>query len=210
MILWTITAALAAPYGVPVDGYPTATERALLLWTNAARVDPEGFDEEYKAGYHPCGFADFLPDEQVPKAPMYLDIQLTRAARFHSEDMRDNGCFQHESCDGTDTFARIEFRGPTVGCVELLASRSFARNLAASILGADASDVSDLQSEEALRELANIVGGSVITALGGSDCRFSLGLPQLGRAEAAGDDTACILDAEGARLEVHCHRARAA
>ena len=82
--------------------------------------------------------------------------------------------------------------------------------IALSILGADASDVSDLQSEEALRELANIVGGSVITALGGSDCRFSLGLPQLGRAEAVGEDTACILDAEGARLEVHCHRARAA
>lgn len=119
-------------------------------------------------------------------------------------------CDDPEQLPPADTFARIEFRGPTDGCVELLASRSFARNLAASILGADASDVSDLQSEEALRELANIVGGSVITALGGSDCRFSLGLPQLGRAEAAGDNTACILDAEGARLEVHCHRARAA
>lgn len=107
MILLAVTAALAGPYGVPVDGYPTAAERALLLWTNAARVDPEGFDDEYKAGYHPCGFADFLPDEQVAKAPMYLDVQLNRAARFHSEDMRDNGCFQHESCDGTDTFARI-------------------------------------------------------------------------------------------------------
>ena len=104
-------------------------------------------------------------------------------------------CDDPEQLPPADTFARIEFRGPTDGCVELLASRSFARNLAASILGADASDVSDLQSEE---------------ALGGSDCRFSLGLPQLGRAEAAGDDTACILDAEGARLEVHCHRARAA
>jgi CheY-specific phosphatase CheX len=119
-------------------------------------------------------------------------------------------CDEPEHLPPADTFARIEFRGPTDGCVELLASRSFARNLAASILGADASEISDLQSEEALRELANIVGGSVITALGGSDCRFSLGLPQLGRAQSDGDDTACILDAEGARLEVHCHRSRAA
>jgi hypothetical protein len=107
VILLALSAALAAPYGVPQDGYPTATERVLLLWTNAARVAPGDFDDEYRAGYHPCGFDDFLADEQVPKAPMYLDLQLTRAARFHSEDMRDNGCFQHESCDGTDTFARI-------------------------------------------------------------------------------------------------------
>jgi uncharacterized protein (TIGR03382 family) len=99
--------ALAAPYGVPVDGYPSAAERILLLWTNAARVDPEGFDDEYKAGYEPCGFADFLAEEQVPKAPMYLDVGLTEAARSHSTDMRDNGCFQHESCDGTDTWTRI-------------------------------------------------------------------------------------------------------
>jgi hypothetical protein len=109
-----------------------------------------------------------------------------------------------------DTFAQIEFSGPTKGSVELLASRDFAKNLAASILGADASEITDIQSEEALRELANILGGSVITALGGSDCRFSLGLPRIGRAQATGEDTMCVLDAEGQRLEVHCRHARAA
>jgi CheY-specific phosphatase CheX len=123
-----------------------------------------------------------------------------------------------DALPSADTFAQIDFHGPDGrdgnGHVELHASRAFARNLAASILGANATEVSDLQCEEALRELANIVGGSVITALGGSDCRFSLGLPRLGRTSAAGNagaiDTACILDAEGERLEVHCHRARAA
>lgn len=109
-----------------------------------------------------------------------------------------------------DTFAQIDFSGPTAGNVQLHASRSFARNLAASILGAEPNDITDVQSEEALRELANIVGGSVITALGGSDCRFSLGLPRLGRGGASGKETACVLDAEGARLEVHCHHAHAA
>ena len=113
-----------------------------------------------------------------------------------------------------NTFAQIDFHGPDNGRVELHASRAFARNLAASILGTNAAEITDLQCEEALRELANIVGGSVITALGGSDCRFSLGLPRLGRSPhasgAAELDTACILDAEGERLEVHCHRARAA
>lgn len=119
-------------------------------------------------------------------------------------------CDEPESLPPADTFAQIDFSGPTTGCVELLASRDFAKNLAASILGSDPSAITDIQSEEALRELANIVGGSVITALGGSECRFSLGLPRLGRAKPTGDDTMCVLDAEGQRLEVHCHHARAA
>lgn len=119
-------------------------------------------------------------------------------------------CDDPDALPPADTFAQIDFHGPTAGNVELRASRAFARNLAASILGSDAGEVSDLQSEEALRELANIVGGSVITALGGSDCRISLGLPRLGRATPTGTATTCILDAEGQRLEVHCHHARAA
>jgi CheY-specific phosphatase CheX len=119
-------------------------------------------------------------------------------------------CDEPESLPAADTFAQIDFSGPRSGCIELLASRSFARNLAASILGSDAAEVTDIQSEEALRELANIVGGSVITALGGAECRFSLGLPRLGRAAPFDNDTACVFDAEGERLEVHCHYARAA
>jgi len=73
-------------------------------------------------------------------------------------------CDEPESLPPADTFAQIDFSGPTTGCVELLASRDFAKNLAASILGTDAAAITDIQSEEALRELANIVGGSVITA----------------------------------------------
>jgi len=92
-------------YGDPVDGFPSAEERQLVLWTNAARVAPTEFKTEYTAGG--CSTADFSDDEKTAKAPLYVDLDLTEVARVHSKDMRDNGCFQHESCDGTDTWTRV-------------------------------------------------------------------------------------------------------
>jgi hypothetical protein len=116
-------------------------------------------------------------------------------------------CDTPEQLPPADTFAQIDFSGPESGGVDLRASRAFARNLAGSLLGVDASEITDAQAEEALRELANIVGGSVITALGGDDCRFSLGLPALGNHTPDLNATQCTLDAEGERLEVSCiHR----
>ena len=114
-------------------------------------------------------------------------------------------CEDPATLPAADTFALIDFTGPDCGGVDLRASRAFARNLAASLLGAEPSEIQDSQAEEALRELANIVAGSVITALGGDDCRFSLGLPTLGIRPAGSNSTSCNLDAEGERLEVTCH-----
>ncbi|GDX82175.1 hypothetical protein LBMAG42_39860 [Deltaproteobacteria bacterium] len=94
-----------AGYGDPVEGFPSAEERELVLWTNAARVAPKEFKSEYSAGG--CSIADFSADEKKAKAPLYIDLDLTEVARVHSADMHDNGCFQHESCDGTDTWTRV-------------------------------------------------------------------------------------------------------
>ncbi len=104
-MLVLVALAHAGTYGVPVDGYPSADERSLLLWTNAARVAPDAFTDEYAQGG--CSTADFSADELTPKLPLYIDVALTEAARSHSTDMLTNGCFQHESCDGTDTWVRI-------------------------------------------------------------------------------------------------------
>ena len=101
-----ILLAAVVGYGDPVDGYPSAEERSLVLWTNAARVDPTEFTTDYRSGG--CSTSDFSSDEKTAKEPLYIDLALTEAARYHSNDMRKNGCFQHESCDGTDTWARIE------------------------------------------------------------------------------------------------------
>jgi len=105
MLLLLASYAAAGTYGVPVDGFPSADERAVVLWTNAARVAPEAFTDDYSAGG--CSTDVFSDDELTPKDPLYIDLDLTEVARVHSEDMVDNGCFQHESCDGTDTWTRI-------------------------------------------------------------------------------------------------------
>jgi hypothetical protein len=94
-----------AGYGDPEDGYPSHAEREVVLWTNAARVAPDAFTADYRSGG--CSTRDFSRDELTAKEPLYVDTALTEAARYHSDDMRTNGCFQHESCDGTDTWSRI-------------------------------------------------------------------------------------------------------
>lgn len=101
--------------------------------------------------------------------------------------------------------ACITYHGPSVGEVRLEASQGFAVELAASLLGVEPTDVSaDDEGASALRELANIVGGSIILALGGDDCEYSLGLPESLPSPVTPDtsSTVCLLDAEDEPLRV--------
>jgi len=90
---------------VEMQDFPSWAERDMHLWTNAARVDPEAFDADYQSGG--CSFDSFLSDEQTPKPPLFFDPDLTRASRWHCEDMVDNNHFAHESSDGTSFGARV-------------------------------------------------------------------------------------------------------
>ena len=95
-----------AGYGDPVDGYPSWEERELHLYTNAARVDPEAHEDSYQAGG--CSFYQhFSDDEQTPKDPVYWQLDLNDAARYHSDDMYSNNWFSHDSSDGTTFQARM-------------------------------------------------------------------------------------------------------
>ncbi len=109
ILLLCSLAALAAPlpYGVPsddpyADGYPSAAERELHLWTNAVRVDPGAFEGDY-----PCGMGSFTDNESSPHDPLFLDMGLAEAARYHSQDMNDSGNFSHDSSDGTSFGERV-------------------------------------------------------------------------------------------------------
>jgi hypothetical protein len=83
---------IAQSLGEPTGDRPSWAERVCHNETNVARVDPAAYD---------------WPD-YVAKPPLLWSDALAQAARAHSQDMHDTPCFQHPSCDGTDTFVRIK------------------------------------------------------------------------------------------------------
>ncbi|MCB9684771.1 MAG: CAP domain-containing protein [Alphaproteobacteria bacterium] len=100
-MLWFTSAALAG-YGDPVDGLPTYADRETFFWTNVVRADPEALRDEY-----PCNFNGFQSSEKTPKPLLRMDSGLNAAASYHSNDMRDDHYFSHDSNDGTSWDARI-------------------------------------------------------------------------------------------------------
>lgn len=109
--------------------------------------------------------------------------------------------------------ARIVFSGPTRGTLMLCADDGFVRELAAGLLGIEPSEIDvDTQGADALKEMANMIGGSVIVALSGETCEYSLGLPELVAPSAtpAGKGTNCRLSTECGSLRVHLGDAPAA
>jgi CheY-specific phosphatase CheX len=117
-------------------------------------------------------------------------------------------------------FAKIEYHGPSAGTLILAATDGFLSELAAGLLGVEAAEV-DLARHggDALKEVANIVGGSMILALSGDVCEYSLGLPELLKSEGAlpaespGSAAAraeCTVIAEGGPLRVFWRDVRSA
>jgi hypothetical protein len=106
--------------------------------------------------------------------------------------------------------ARIAYTGAEPGEVFVSASPGFLVELASSLLGVDEDDVAlEAEGMDGLRELTNILGGSVLVAIGGEDHRFSLGLPEVltdGAPTQGGGDVACALESMGEPLIV-CWRA---
>ncbi len=77
-------------------------------------------------------------------------------------------------------FARIHFKGPDQqGELHLLASSGFANEVAANLLAVEPHEVQAEEAGQALGELANILGGEVVAALGGVEQPFELGLPEI-------------------------------
>ena len=85
----------------------------------------------------------------------------------------------------------VEIVGPWTGTVVITTGRSTAEELSRCLLKEHAPPVIDAEDvEDALGELANVVGGNVKAVLPGPS---ALGLPEVGSAPAAGPDT-CRVD----------------
>jgi hypothetical protein len=101
--------------------------------------------------------------------------------------------------------AVIRYDGPLRGEVYLHTTPEFIRALAANLMGIDP-DSPDIDAyvDDAIKELANIIGGSVLHELGAQTMPLKLGLPQLASDTPAPppDASTCLLDCEGEPLFV--------
>jgi len=87
--------------------YPTTAERAVLGWSNVARMDyakmPTPRDDTQTP--HPDWEPPAGGEHDCP--PVAYNRDLGEAARFHAQDMADKDYFAHESDDGTTFDKRI-------------------------------------------------------------------------------------------------------
>lgn len=90
--------------GVPVNGFPNWQERAMLAVSNACRTGPQQFHTAYLPGV--AGILQ--PGTSVATFPLYWSLALDQSSRAHSVDMATHNCFQHNSCDGTLWYVRIQ------------------------------------------------------------------------------------------------------
>ena len=91
--------------GAPVGGYPSLFERQVIVYTNAVRMAPQQYRDKYMAGFEPDPRSILQTYPAVE--PLYYQPRTEPSARSHAEDMATNGCFQHDSCDGTAWSDRI-------------------------------------------------------------------------------------------------------
>ena len=75
---------------------------------------------------------------------------------------------------------KISFRGPVVGTLMVTVPHEVCSDLAINVMGLDDDEqVDDEQARDALKELANVTCGHMLTAIAGSEPVFDLTVPQI-------------------------------
>lgn len=101
----------------------------------------------------------------------------------------------------------VSFRGPFAGRLVVRASASVLPAITANMLGADQSEYQPLQ-RDALGEMANVICGHVLPAIGGSEVVFNLAAPlvhigaDIPRREGDEPSAQVVVGVEGGRAEV--------
>jgi CheY-specific phosphatase CheX len=140
-------------------------------------------------------------------AEMVLSL-LERTAMVLAEPVAEG-----DECPEPTRFARIAYWGPSRGTLVLGADDGILREVAASLLGVEPGEIEiERDGNDALKEIANTVAGSVILALSGERCEYSLGLPELVSPADVPEtaDAACSVAAEGGALRVIWREEKAA
>lgn len=103
----------------------------------------------------------------------------------------------------------VMYRGPFTGRLECWTTPAFARGLAVNMLGIDATEEPAAgASEDALRELLNVLCGNLVTRRFGRDSVFDLGMPDVVAADQApptcqsDDALGCLVYVDGEPF--HC------
>ena len=100
--------------------------------------------------------------------------------------------------------AKIAYSGPAAGFVYVVASDGFLEELASSLLGCEPEDIDlDVEGRDAVKELANIMGGSITLELGGDDCEYRLGLPEETAPAEYSSGNECYIESTYGALRVY-------
>ncbi len=89
---------------------------------------------------HRAAGATCISGEYPPAPPLEMNDELRLAARLHSDDMLENGYFEHESLDGRvlqDRVAEAGFRGSGPLGENIVATARTAEEAVASWMGSD-------------------------------------------------------------------------
>lgn len=101
--------------------------------------------------------------------------------------------------------ARVSFNGPVRGALEVRVSDDVACELTANMLGSFDEASQDVK-RDALGEIANVICGNLVPALGRPEDVFDLGAPVL---SVATDPAPEAVEAASARIEVGIEEGRA-
>lgn len=98
----------------------------------------------------------------------------------------------------------IQYTGASSGAVYVDASDGFLQELASCMLGSEPDEIDPaVDGVSAGNEIANIIAGSVLYALGGDRGDFKLGIPDAGSINRDGIAAECLLESAFGVVHVH-------
>ncbi len=106
-------------------------------------------------------------------------VALERMAFVLAEEIDES---EVDEFDAPTFHSAIDFGNDTCkGTLVISAGEDFVTELASSMLGMDPDDFGEdiaQVGQEAIQEMANVIGGEVIVLLGGKDVEFKISLPR--------------------------------